>query len=423
MGMTIAEKILARASGKKEVQAGEVVLAESDLIVLIDVVFDENLELLEAIGKRDIKRPGNIIFVIDHCIPPSSTRWAETHRKIRKWTSDNKIRLFDYGNQGISHQLPVEQGLVKPGMLITNQDTHVNTLGGLGCFATATGIDFLADLITGRNWYIVPGTIRINLRRALPIGVMESDISRKILQDLGRAGANYKAIEFSGPALKKMGIDSRMTLCNRTTPLEAKTAIVEPDEIVSTYIRERTGEEVPLIKSDPDAKYSDIIDIDCNHIEPLVAAPHDPSHIKHVDECSGEKIDQAYIGSCASGRIHDLQCAAEILRGHSVRPDVRLIITPSSQEIFVEATRRGLTEVFLRAGAIVNTPGCAACWGYIYQLADGETCITTSTENTVGRMGSRKARIYQGSPLTVAASAVAGTITNPATFLKKGGTQ
>jgi homoaconitase/3-isopropylmalate dehydratase large subunit len=348
---------------------------------------------------------------------------VETHRKIRKWTSNNKIRLFDYGNHGISHQLPVEQGLVKPGMLIINQDTHVNTLGGLGCFATATGIDFLSDLITGRNWYVVPETIKINLKGELPIGVTESDISRKIIRDLGRAGANYRAMEFSGPALKKMDIDSRMTLCNRTTPLEAKTAIVEPDEIVSAYIRKRTGEEGPLIKSDPDADYIDIIDITCNDIEPLVAVPHDPSHINHVDECSGEKIDQAYIGSCASGRILDLECVAEILKDHSVHPDVRLIITPSSQEIFVEVTKRGFIEVFLRAGAIVNTPGCAACWGYLYGLADGETCITTSTENTMGRMGSRKARIYQGSPLTVATSAVRGTITNPSVFLKKGGTR
>lgn len=421
MGMTIAEKILAKASGKKEITTGEIVCARVDMAAVTDTtIFTKGVvEALEEVGIKRVWDPDRIAITFDHRVPDHNVTSAEVHKTIRKFVREQNIKFFyDVGRHGISHQIFAERGHARPGMLYVADDTQATTLGAFGAFAVMLGIDMLEVFATGETWFRTPETIKFNITGYFGEGVMSRDLIQWILADIGSDRALYKVMEFDGPTVNGMSIDSRMTICNLVTNAEAETAIINPDQKTVNYIKTRTKEPLRVMNSDADAIYEEVFDYNVAGLEPLITLPNDPLNSKAVVEADGIEIDQAYIGSCASGRIEDLEAAAKVLAGRSVHPRVRLIIIPSSQEIYLNAVRQGLMEVFIQAGASIFAPTCGPCFGaHSGVLAAEETCIATAPLNLAGRMGSDKAKIYLASPFTVAASAVEGKITDPRKFV------
>ena len=416
MGLTLTEKIFARAAGREHVEVGEVLRIEADWCSLVDLGWYMVIPVFEELGVRP-RYPERITVHLDHKSPAESRQSAQLHTHWRTWCAENDVEhLHDVSaGGGISHQVLVEAGYAAPGRFLVHQDSHANTCGAVGCFAVALGVDLATDMALGWNWHRVPPTIRIRLTGERPSWLTALDIGHSICGDLGPIGALGSVIEFAGPVVDAMSIDDRLTICNRSRRIEAVSAVINPDQRTLDYVTPRALGEFDVLLSDPDCGYHSDLEYDVATMEPVLACPPtDDRDTIPVSEASGRRIHQAFVGSCAGGRLEDIRTAAAIVRGRSVAPGVRFIVTPASHAIWVEAAREGLWETLAAAGAIVTPSTCGLCYGGMNGiLDDGELCIANSTENTVGRMGSREAQIYLGSTATVAACAVAGEIVDP----------
>jgi 3-isopropylmalate/(R)-2-methylmalate dehydratase large subunit len=414
MGMTLSQKVLARTSGRKAVAVGEVVIAQPDVFELIDLVLPHYINTLQSHGVTKIRNPERCVVFADHEVPSQTIKVAALKKSLLKQMKELGItKFYSEGRHGISHQTVVEKGHVLPGMLVLSPDTHVTTLGCVGALAPPINYEAVQALAMGEIWLKVPETIRVVLRGAPRPGVMSRDIAQQIIHRLGTDLCDYRVLEFTGPAVAKLDMDARMTLCNVAVDIGAKCGIVEPDDVTRRYLEPRVSQPFELVKSDADAVFSHTWELDLGELEPMVAAPPRPDNVKPISAVAGIRVDQVYIGSCAGGRMEDLRAAASVIRGRKVHPDVRMIVVPTSQEIFSAASREGLLADFADAGAVVTAPACGPCYGNLSPLVDGEVCIGTGTTNIPGRMGSSSASIYISNAAVAAASAIAGAIIDP----------
>jgi len=401
MGMTLAEKILARTSGCDRVAPDQVVVANIDL-----AMSHENADLVRKsfkdIGVRRVWDPDKIVIILDHRVPAESEKTAATHKAIREFVREQGIRNFyDVGRGGICHQVLAENGHVKPGMVVVGTDSHTTTHGAFGAFAAGIGATEMAGVWTeGRLWFKVPSTIRILVSGELRPWISAKDLILYIIGQLGADGADYRSVEFDGPVIRAMSIASRMVLANLSMEMGAKVAFTPVDEIAP----------------DPDAAYERVLAIDATEAlqEPQIACPHTVDNVRPLPAVGNVPVDQAVLGSCTNGRLEDLEIAARILGGRRVHERTRLIVIPASQRIYLEAMRLGYLQTLIEAGAMINPPGCGPCVG-VHQgiLAAGEVCISSTNRNFIGRMGSKDSQVFLASPAVVAASAIAGKIAHP----------
>lgn len=412
MDLTLAEKTLSRASGE-EARAGDTVVARIDRLMGHEG-FRLAAMVLEEAGVERVWDPGRIIIILDHVVPAPDEASARSHATIRRQVEKYGIATFYDTRGGISHQVMCEKGHVAPGELIVGTDSHSTMYGALGAAGTGIGFTEAAYVCaTGTLWFTVPETIRFRLHGELAPGVMSKDLMLALAGRFTVEGAAYRAIEWCGPGAASLSVESRMTMANMAVEIGAKFGFFAPDEKTYAYLAEHglpPGSYTPL-HPDPDAAYLETHDLDLAAVEPQVALPHSPDNVRPVSEIAGQRIDQAVLGSCTNARIEDLRVAAGYLRGRTVARHVRLYVSPASIDVYRQAMREGLLEVFLDAGAVVLNPGCGSCFGkHMGLLAAGEVCISSSNRNFQGRMGSAQARVFLASPLTVAASAVAGEI-------------
>lgn len=412
MGLTLAEKILARAAGRDAVAPGEFLVADIDLAMAHDIFAAQIFSELRTVGIENVWDPSRVAIVIDHLVPAPSAQAAELHRRIREEVEAFGIDYFSDAGGGICHQLLAEDGRSRPGMLIVGTDSHTTTQGALGAAGTGIGTsDMVYALATGRLWFRVPETIRFEMTGALPDMITGKDVILSIAGRFGSDVAQYRAIEFAGPAVAGISMADRLTICNMAVEIGAKFGMFAADETTTAYLG-GSADEFPV--PDADAAYAAVHPIALSELDPQVAVPHSVDRVVPVGEVEGTAIHQAFIGSCTNGRLEDLAAAADVLRGAQVHPKVRLLVAPASRSIHREAEWRGLIGVFLDAGATILPPGCGPCFGgHGGLLAAGERCIGTHNRNFPGRMGSPLAEIYLASPATVAASAIAGCIADP----------
>lgn len=416
--MTLAEKILARASGRSTVKAGDYVVASIDLAMIHEGMRGVYPILKEA-GVKKLWEPGKVVSLIDHWVPAPTVEAAVHHQTVRKAVAEYGIR-HAYGEKaGICHQVLPEKGHVVPGDLIVGTDSHTVTYGALGAAATGIGYSEMAYVLaTGKLWFRVPETIQFQMEGDLLPGVMSKDLLLHIAGQYSAEVAQYKAIEFAGSASRNMSLSSRMTMSNMSVELGAKFGFFEPDEKITEFLKERAKKNYSPVKPDPDAAYESVFRVETSRLEPQVALPHNIDNVKPVSGLNRIGIHQAFIGSCTNGRIEDLQMAAKILKGKTVHPQVRLIIVPASWEVYREALRAGILETLADAGALICNSTCGPCFGgHLGLLAPGERCIASINRNFQGRMGSPESEVYLGSPATVAASAVEGVIADPRHYL------
>jgi 3-isopropylmalate/(R)-2-methylmalate dehydratase large subunit len=421
--MNITEKILAKASSKKSVTPGEIVDANVDAIMIHDLTGPLAVESFKKIGAEKVWDNQKVIVILDHQIPAESVKAAELHKTMRQFAKEQKLRIYDVGRGGICHQVMPEQGHVVPGAVIVGADSHTCTYGAFGAFATGIGsTEAAAVMTTGKIWLKIPSTIKINVDGAFPKYVTPKDLILNVIGTLGVDGAIYKSAEFTGPTMKAMSIAGRMTICNMAVEMGAKNGIVEPDQTVKDFLQSRVKAlpDFAALKSDKDAQYERVLEFDVSKLEPQVACPSSVDNVKPVSEVGDVPVDQAFIGSCTNGRLEDLRLAAKIMKGKKVKDGVRALVIPASQEVYKQALAEGLTEIFTEAGAIVCGSACGPCLGgHIGLLAAGETCVSSSNRNFIGRMGSTQAKVYLASPAVVAASALTGKITSPTTLEAK----
>lgn len=415
--MNITEKILAHASGKKTVQPGEIVDANVDMVMVHDLTGPLAVEAFKRVGVKNVWNNKKIVIILDHQIPAESVKAAELHKTMRKFAKEQRIRIYDVGRGGICHQVMPEKGHVTPGAVIVGADSHTCTYGAFGAFATGIGsTEAAAVFATGKIWLKVPEAIKINVNGKFQKYVTPKDLILAIIGKLGVDGAIYKSAEFAGATIRGMSIAGRMTLCNMAVEMGAKNGVITPDATTSKFLEGRVAQPLPpfdALQSDNDAAYAKTVEFTVSDLEPQVACHSSVDNVKPACEINAP-VDQAFIGSCTNGRIEDLRLAAQILKGKRVKDGVRALVIPASQEVYTQALREGLIEIFTDAGAIVCGSACGPCLGgHIGLLASGETCVSTSNRNFIGRMGSTEANVYLASPATVAASAVTGRITDP----------
>ncbi|MFW6117002.1 MAG: 3-isopropylmalate dehydratase large subunit [Thermoproteota archaeon] len=414
--MNIAEKILAKAAGREEVSSGEIVQARVDMAMVNEITGVLAINAFQDIGIPKVWNPQRIVMVLDHQIPADSIKSAKLHQIMRKFAREQSIPSFyDVGYGGVCHQVMVEKGHVRPGELIVGADSHTCTYGALGAFGTGIGSTEMAGVFAaGGTWFKVPESIKIEIEGSLSQLVTPKDLILHLVGEIKADGAIYKALEFTGSTIKSMSNAGRMTLCNMVVEMGAKTGLVNPDETTSEYIKARTSKPFNSLVSDSDADYERTMELTVDELEPQISCPHTVDRVKTVSQVEGTPVDQAFLGSCTNGRLEDLRLAAEIIKGRKIKGGVRMLVTPASQEVYIAALQEGLLEIFSKAGAYICSPTCGACFGgHMGLLAPGETCISSSNRNFQGRMGSPHAEIYLASPLTVAASALTGRITDP----------
>jgi 3-isopropylmalate/(R)-2-methylmalate dehydratase large subunit len=415
MGLTIAEKILAKASGKAKTHPGEIVDCKIDTVMINDITGPLAVDALEKLGVKRVWDSNRVVIVLDHQAPPTTIEGAKNHILLRKFARDQGIKNFYGVEAGICHQVLPEGGFAVPGGLVVGADSHTCTYGAFGTFATGIGsTDAAAVLATGKLWFRVPESMKISLSGKLPDKAMSKDLILKVIGDVGADGATYMAVEFGGEGVKEINISGRMTICNMGVEMGAKTAIVPPDKITDNYLSSRARWKYRSVHSDLDAEFKEKRDYELGEVEPLVACPSLVDLVKPVRAAAGVHIDQAFLGSCTNGRLEDLEVAAKVLKGKRVARETRMLVVPASREVYLKALRKGLLEIFVNAGAMVGSPSCAACMGgHIGILGPGEVCISSSNRNFRGRQGSPDAKIYLASPATVATSALKGEITDP----------
>nr|WP_072911465.1 3-isopropylmalate dehydratase large subunit [Desulforamulus aeronauticus]SHK19347.1 3-isopropylmalate dehydratase, large subunit [Desulforamulus aeronauticus DSM 10349] len=416
MPMTITEKILAAAAGKDSVKPGELINARVDLVLGNDITAPVAIKEFQKIGVDRVWDKDRVALVPDHFTPNKDIKSAEQAKMVREFAHQQELsNYFEVGRMGIEHCLLPEQGLVGPADVIIGADSHTCTYGALGAFATGVGsTDLAAAMALGETWFKVPESIKFVFHGQLGKWVGGKDLILYTIGQIGVDGALYKAMEFSGETIRQLSMDGRFTMCNMAIEAGGKNGIIEPDEITRQYVEGRTKRPYTFYTSDPDAEYTQVYHFDTSKIEPQVAFPHLPENARPVSQAGQVEIDQAVIGSCTNGRIEDLRLAAEILKGNKVNQRVRLIVIPGTQEIYRQAMREGLFEIFLDAGAVVSTPTCGPCLGgHMGILAKGERCIATTNRNFVGRMGHPESEVYLANPAVAAASAVTGRISHP----------
>lgn len=401
-GMTVCEKILARAAGSSSVRPGDIVEARPDIALSHENTFLVH-NVFQEIGAKRIADPSSVVVVMDHRAPANTVNSANAHSAIRRIVAEQGISNFMDVGQGICHQLLVERRMAKAGMLVIGSDSHTTTCGAVGAMGVGLGATDIASVwAKGRVWLRVPESVRVKITGSLPRGVFSKDASLEMVSELGAMGADYRCLEFVGDFVEGASVSERMTLCNMAAEAGAKTAIVPQS-----------------ISSDAGSSYSAELQIDAGRLEPLVAIPHSVDKVAKVTSVEGVRVNQAFIGSCTNGRLDDLSIASEILRGRKVHAGTRLIVTPASSEIYLRALEGGIIGTLVSAGAVVTSPGCGPCLGaHQGVLADGEVCISSSNRNFRGRMGSSDASIYLASPATVAASAVEGVIADPRRYVR-----
>lgn len=416
MSMTMTQKILAQHAGLSHVEAGQLIEAKIDLTLANDITGPLAISEMQKAGFNKVFDKDKVCLVMDHFVPNKDIKSAEQCKICRDFSRIQGIsNFFDVGEMGIEHALLPEKGLVAPGELIIGADSHTCTYGALGAFSTGVGsTDLGAAMATGKAWFKVPSAIKFNLSGKLNKWVSGKDIILHIIGMLGVDGALYKSMEFCGEGVSELSMDDRFAICNMAIECGAKNGIFPFDSKTFEYISEKVSRDFKSFEADKDAIYEQVIDIDLSSIDPTIAFPHLPENTKPINEAIGIKIDQAVIGSCTNGRIEDMRAAASILKGRKVSKNVRTIIIPATQNIYLQCIKEGLIEIFIEAGAIISTPTCGPCLGgYMGILAGGETAIATTNRNFVGRMGHIDSKIYLSSPVVAAASAIMGEITHP----------
>jgi len=416
VGQTLSEKVLGRKAGKV-VQAGEVVSVSPDYVLSHDnsaAIIKE----FRKLGVRKVKAPGKIVIVLDHIVPAADEKYAQNHKSIREFVVEQGIANFFDINAGICHQVLPEQGFALPGLLIVGSDSHTPSYGALGAFATGIGrTETACTWATDEIWLRVPETMRIDLSGRLPAGVLAKDLSLKLIGDHGAEMANYKAVEFAGPAAGDFSVGSRLTLANMSAEMGAKNGYFAPDEKAFRWLEGRARGPFTALLSDPDARYESVLSVDLGALEPQIACPHTVDNVKPVSAVAGKPVNQVLIGTCTNGRLEDLEAAAAILRGRKVHPSVRVLVIPASWEVYREALKTGALAALVDAGCVILNSGCGPCLGaHEGLMAAGEVCVSTSNRNFRGRMGHRDSEIYLASPATAAATAVTGRITDPRGF-------
>ena len=411
MGMTMAEKIIAAAANVKETKAGDIETVTIDKLMSNDGTTHLTIDMYNNLKNPHIADASKLIWIIDHNIPSDSPKTAASHKKMREFAKANNITFYE--GEGVCHQIMVENH-VRPGELIFGADSHTCAYGALGAFGTGVGCtDYLYGMVTGTSWLLVPETIRFNLHGKLKEGVYARDLILTIIGRISANGANYKAMEFAGEGLATLSIADRISICNLCVEAGAKTALMEVDDLVLDYLKEHGREPKEIFKSDEDAVFSEVFDIDLDEIEPIVAKPHFVDNIVPVSECSDVKIDEAFLGSCNNGRIEDLRVGASIIKGKHVAEGVRFLVVPASRAVYKQALKEGILDTFMEAGAMVMNPNCSVCWGACQGvIGEGETLISTGTRNFKGRAGHKDSFVYLASAATVTASAIKGYITS-----------
>ncbi|MCX6669531.1 MAG: 3-isopropylmalate dehydratase large subunit [Methanothrix sp.] len=417
-GQTLSEKIFCRAA-RKEAQSGEFVMAKIDCAMIHDITGPLAVKGFYEIAGRDARvwDPSKIVMLFDHQVPADSLKAAENHILLRNFAKEQGVLNYDIFC-GVCHQVVPEKGHVLPGSLVVGADSHTCTYGALGAFATGIGSTDMASVFaTGKLWFMVPKTLQLMIEGRLQNRVTSKDVVLRIIGDIGADGANYLACEFCGGAAARMSIPERMTVSNMAIEMGAKAGIFEPDETTAGYLKERVKDpaaiEAGIVQTDEDAivsrKHWNV-----NDLEPQIALPHNVDNVLPISEVPNTKVDQVFLGSCTNGRLEDLQLASEMMKGEPVARGVRMIVVPASREEYMKALRRGLVEKFMEAGAMVESACCGPCMGGSFGLlGEGESCLSTSNRNFVGRQGSPKAFVYLASPATAGASAITGYITDP----------
>jgi 3-isopropylmalate/(R)-2-methylmalate dehydratase large subunit len=413
MGKTIAEKIIGEHAGK-EVSAGDIVIVSVDVTAVQDGTGPLAVQQLEKIGLVQAKNPERTVLFIDHAAPSPNKDLSNAHNILRNFAKETGVVLSEVG-EGVCHQRLVET-YVNPGDILIGADSHTCTSGALGAFSTGMGsTDVAIGIALGKTWLRVPETFKINVTGKFNKGVYAKDLILYVIGEIGADGATYKALEFTGETIRNMTMSERFTLSNMAVEAGAKTGLIESDDTTKAYLEEKgRGDKFRPISADEDAVYEKVIEIDASELEPMISAPHTVDNTSTAKELAGTKVDQVFIGTCTNGRLDDLGIAAGILKGKHRHPDTRLIVTPASRDVYLQALEAGYIETFVKAGAAVMAPGCGACVG-VHQgiLADGEVCLATQNRNFKGRMGNTKGYIYLSSPATAAASAIAGEIVDP----------
>jgi 3-isopropylmalate/(R)-2-methylmalate dehydratase large subunit len=418
MGQTITEKIFSEHVGKK-VYAGEIIESSIDMIIGNDITTPISIKAFEESGAKRLANPDGFCIVLDHFIPAKDIASANQARISRDFATKHNLKnFFDEKDMGIEHALLPEKGLVIPGDVIIGADSHTCTHGALGAFSTGMGSTDLAyAMITGKNWFKVPKSIKVVFEGKPKQFVTGKDLILEVIRLIGVDGALYQTLEFCGSTIKYLSMDDRFALCNMAIEAGAKSGIVAYDEVTEEFLSKRQLRDKPKIfYSDKDASYSKIINIDVSTLEPVVAYPFLPENGHSITDAVKDniKIDQVFIGSCTNGRLSDLEVAANILKNKKIAKHVRMIVTPGTQKILKEATKLGYIDILIDAGAVVSNPTCGACLGgYMGILGDNEVCISTTNRNFVGRMGSRSSKVYLSNSAVAAASAITGYITNP----------
>ncbi|HEX2405803.1 MAG TPA: 3-isopropylmalate dehydratase large subunit [Nitrososphaeraceae archaeon] len=421
MGMTITEKILARASHNNKVSPDDVVIANIDKVMIHDVSGPGVIKVFSEWEKKGkpldhIWDPNRVWISEDHFVPASDRISANNIALLTDWSNKYKIKKhykYGLGQYGICHTLSHEEGLILPGEIYVGGDSHTNTTGAIGAVAVGLGhTDIAYVLMNGKIWFKVPETILFKIHGNKPEYIMAKDIILKIIGDIGTDGANYKAMQFAGEVVDKMSMEERLTLTNMTTEAGAKNGIIEPDQITSEYLKTRTENDFLPVKGDKDAEYSTTFTYNIESLDPIIAKPFSPENICAVGDIEGKEINKAYIGSCTGAKLEDLRMAAMILKGKQVK--IRTEVLPAAQSIYLKAIKEGLINIFMEAGAVVGPPTCGACCGaHMGVLAKDEICISTTNRNFPGRMGDVESKTYLASPLVVAAAAINGKITDP----------
>ncbi len=409
MGMTIAEKIIAAAAGVESVKPGDIHTVELDRMMSNDGTTHLTIDMYNKLKNKRIADKDKLVWIVDHNVPCDSVKTAASHKKMRDFAKENGIAFYE--GEGVCHQIMLEK-YVRPGELIFGADSHTCAYGALGAFGTGVGCtDYLYAMVTGKSWLLVPETLRFNVTGKLPEGVYARDLILSIIGMIGANGANYKAMEFAGEGMKTLSISDRASICNLCVEAGAKTALMEVDDITLEYLKEHGREPKYSFKSDDDAQFAKVYDIDLSTIKPIVARPHFVDSVVDAKECVGTKIDEAFLGSCNNGRIEDLRVGASILKGKKVNPLVRFLVVPASRDVYLQAEEEGLLDIFMEAGAIVMNPNCSVCWGSCQGvIGAGEVLISTGTRNFKGRAGSPDSFVYLASAATVTASAIKGEI-------------
>jgi len=408
MGQTFAEKIFSKKLDR-DVKVGEIVEVIPDVAMSHDNTAAISHRFKE-IGVDRVFKPDIHVIVLDHATPAPTEQYALNHKIVREFVKKYRIPNFYDVNVGICHQVLPEEGFTLPGQVIVGSDSHTTTYGAFGAFATGIGRSEMAVIFaTGKIWFRIPESIKITLKGKLPKGIVSKDIILYLIGQIGADGASYKSVEFYGAPIDSLSIDGRMTIANMSVEMGAKNGFLETDEKTLEWLKPRARSKFEVIKADADAKYETELIFDVSDLEPQIACPHNVDNVKPVSESLGVKIHQALLGSCVNGRLEDIAIAAKLIKGKMVHQDVRLLVFPASMNIYRQAMAKGYLATLLEAGAIIMNPGCGPCLGaHEGTLAPGEVCISSSNRNFQGRMGSRDAEIYLGSPATVVGTAIAG---------------